>query len=56
METVVYGGSTKNHIISQEIIEPIADYVAKLILQKLETNEESAKKLIHRFGKINTPQ
>jgi DNA gyrase/topoisomerase IV subunit B len=56
MEAAVYGGSSKTYIRNSEIIEPIADYVANLTFQKLETNQEIAEGFIHRFGKIDTPQ
>lgn len=49
MDAPVFSGCVKNKLASSEIIEPIAEYIADLLFEKMEADEASTQKLIRKF-------
>jgi DNA gyrase subunit B len=49
MEKPMFSGCVKNKLANSEIIEPIANYVADLLFQKIENDQESTEKLVRKF-------
>jgi DNA gyrase subunit B len=49
MENPTFSGCVKNKLANSEIIEPIANYVAELLFQKIENDQESTAKLVRKF-------
>ena len=45
----IFSGCVKNKLANPEVIEPIADYVADLLFNKIELDEKSTEKLIRKF-------
>ena len=50
MQNPVYSGCVKNKLANSEVIEPIANYIAELLFNKIEKDEEATKKLIRKFA------
>ncbi|HFA47769.1 MAG TPA: hypothetical protein ENJ95_01980 [Bacteroidetes bacterium] len=48
----VFCGSVKNKLANPEIVEPIANYIAKLFFEKMMEDETSAKKLTKKIEQI----
>jgi len=42
-------GSTKDKLVNPEIIEPISNHIAEILLEKMEEDKESSKKLTEKF-------
>jgi DNA gyrase subunit B len=49
MENPMFSGCVRNKLASSQIIEPIANYVADLLFQKIENDPESTEKLVRKF-------
>jgi len=49
LDAAVFSGCVKNKLANSEIIEPISNFVADLLFEKIEADEESTKKLIQKF-------
>lgn len=49
MDTPFFSGCVRNKLANPEIIEPIASYIATILFDKIEKDEESTKKLIWKF-------
>lgn len=49
MDAPIFSGCVRNKLANPEIIEPIASYIATILFDKIEKDEESTKKLIWKF-------
>lgn len=49
MKSAVFVGCVKNKLGNPEIIEPMANYIADLLFDKIENDEEGTKLLIQKF-------
>lgn len=49
MKEPMFSGCVKNKLASSQIIEPIANYIAELLFEKIENDVESTAKLVRKF-------
>lgn len=49
LDNPIFSGCVKNKLANPEIIEPIANFIADVLFQKIEQDENATKKLIRKF-------
>ncbi len=49
MKNPSYGGCVRNRLTSSEVIDPIANYIAADLFQKIEQDEKATQQLIRKF-------